>query len=356
MGAPTEAGRRHKEDEGPDRARDGDSEEVEPEAAEDEGRQPEAGESERAATEDLEVGPEMDEGQEAPGNGPAAEDKPGRWVRLSPSGSRRRGARGKGSRVFGPRPCPGGAEVWLSPEEPATRVRQAPRQSWQRNFESTAPVDYGQEGKAGALEALLVSYGASVVEAAAQSSALSMECVAQAGSTSSSSSPAPSSSTTGLIANPEDWECAMQQWQALRCFLLTLLFGADDDMAVGDSQASAGSVEITGEVIVHQDGAWRPATEAEREEIQHRDKVERELQQEQEQNEVKKWEEFQEQLKSEAAQAWDRQAILDGMAATGEEIEAGLSTSGPSGASPGGRGMPSRGHGRGSAHHDRNLA
>ena len=76
-----------------------------------------------------------------------------------------------------------------------------------------------------------------------------------------------------------------------------------------DSQASLDSVEITGEIMVHRDGAWRPATDAEREQIQLRDMLEREMEEAQEADDAMKWEALQEKRKSEAAQAWDRHAL-----------------------------------------------
>ena len=96
--------------------------------------------------------------------------------------------------------------------------------------------------------------------------------------------------------------------------MLVPLFGADDEGVAGaDSQMSADSVEITGEIMVQQGGVWRLATDTEREQIQGRDALEKELDDEQEREDKERGRDLQESRKSQAAQAWDRQALQDAM-------------------------------------------
>ena len=164
-----------------------------------------------------------------------------------------------------------------------------------------------------ALEALLVSYGASAMGAATHGPAAGMVSVCPSSSTASgaSSSSSPASSTVVLV---EDRAWLRRRWEALRCYMLVPLFGADDEGVAGaDSQMSADSVEITGEIMVQQGGVWRLATDTEREQIQGRDALEKELDDEQEREDEERGRDLQESRKSQAAQAWHRQALQDAM-------------------------------------------
>ena len=163
-----------------------------------------------------------------------------------------------------------------------------------------------------ALEALLVSYGARETEVSAVApEGLGSGLCSMASASSSNLTPSSSRSAASEEKEmKEDRQWALQHWHGIRCYLLQSLFGGDDATdAAADSQLSADSVEITGEIMVQQHGMWRLATDAERDQIEQRDRVERELEVQQEEDDANMWIAMQEQKKSEAAQAWDRQAL-----------------------------------------------
>ena len=167
-----------------------------------------------------------------------------------------------------------------------------------------------------ALEALLVSYGATGPQGmAAGTSLLQGASCSSTGASSSGLVDTSSLPPESAAARDEDRRWVLRHWHGLRCFLVVPLFGADEEQLVGaDSQASMDSVEITGEIMVRRDGAWRPATDVEREQVQHRDMLEREMEEAQDADDALKWEALQETRKSEAAQAWDRHALQAAMA------------------------------------------
>ena len=171
-----------------------------------------------------------------------------------------------------------------------------------------------------ALEALLVSYGASPVNNMATGSKgeAAIGCppsslVGQNAASSSSAAP-PSSQFSAVAITVDDQAWLHRHWEALKCYLLVPLFGSDDGIGVGtDSQLSADSVEITGEIMVQQEGVWRLATDEEREQIQGREQLEKEMEEAQAREDEERWREYKEQKKSQAAQAWDRQMLQDAM-------------------------------------------
>ena len=171
-----------------------------------------------------------------------------------------------------------------------------------------------------ALEALLVSYGASPVSNMATGSTgeVVIGCppsslVGQNAASSSSAAP-PASQFSAVAITVDDQAWLHRHWEALRCYLLVPLFGSDDSVGAGtDSQLSADSVEITGEIMVQQEGVWRLATDEEREQIQGRDQLEKEMEEAQAREDEERWRDYKEQKKSQAAQAWDRQMLQDAM-------------------------------------------